>query len=115
MTRRQKTERLTMNFFVFVLIIIGMGIVGRWGSILLGALRDRSRSKKENAALKEELKAALNEMAEMRQRFDSQYANVTLALDDLRSQTAAQLQLPDEQRERETLALEQTRTDDGKE
>ncbi len=110
MTRRLQKEGGTMdNVFVFVLLIIGMGIVSRWGHALIKLFNNKSQWKKENQALKQELEGMQNEMAALRQRFDSQYANVTLALDDLRKKTAAQLQLPDEQRKRETLQLKETR------
>lgn len=98
-----------MNVFIFVLLIIGMGIVGRWGHALIKLFHDKSRWKKENKGLKQKLEAVQNEMAELRQRFDDQYANVTLALDDLRREKAVRREIGDGQNERETLALEQTR------
>lgn len=94
---------------IFILLLVGMGIFAQLASQLIKLLRDKSRWKMENQALKQELEAMQNEMAALRQRFDSQYANVTLALDDLRKKTAAQLQLPNEQRKRETLQLKETR------
>ena len=104
-----------MNGYLFVLIIVGMGIVGLWGIIVFSQLRSRFQSKKENADLKKTLEAMQNEMAALRERFDDQYANVTLALDELRSEKSVRREIAEDQDERESLALEQTRTDDDKE
>ncbi len=97
-----------MNGYLFVLIIVGMGIVGLWGIIVFSQLRSRFQSKKENADLKKTLEAMQNEMAALRERFDDQYANVTLSLEELRSEKAVRRELGGGQEEREALALEQT-------
>lgn len=90
-----------MNGYLFVLIIVGMGIVGLWGIIVFSQLRSRFRSKKENADLKKTLEAMQEEITALRERFDDQYANVTLSLDELRSEKAAARELAGGQDERE--------------
>ena len=99
------------SVFIFVLIIIGMSMIASLMGQLISLYRDKSRWKTENHELKQELEAMQNEMAELRQRFDDQYANVTLALDDLRREKEVRREIADGQNERETLALEQTRRD----
>ena len=97
------------SVFIFVLIIIGMSMIASLMGQLISLYRDKSRWKTENHELKQELEAVQNEMAALRERFDNQYANVTLALDDLRREKAVRREIADSQNERETLALEQTR------
>ena len=100
-----------MNGYLFVLIIVGMGIVGLWGIIVFSQLRSRFLSKKENADLKKTLEAMQEEITALRERFDDQYANMTLALDELRSEKMAARELAggQDERERETLQPEETR------
>lgn len=78
---------------------------------MFSQLRSRFQSKKENADLKKTLEAMQEEITTLRERFDDQYANVTLALDELRSEKTAARELAggQDERERETLQLKKTR------